>query len=212
MLSVCEVFKSIQGESSFAGLPCSFIRLQGCNLRCRWCDTTYAWDQGQPRTVAEVVEEVCAHETRYVELTGGEPLLQSEAPRLCTALLDKGKTVLVETNGSTDISLLPREVRRIMDVKCPSSGMVDTFRFENLDVLTTRDELKFVLASREDFDWAFDFVKKHELLERLPIIFSPVFTELAPEALAQWILQSGETIRLGLQLHKYIWPPQMRGV
>ena len=212
MLKVCEIFKSIQGESSFAGEICSFIRLTGCNLSCAYCHTGYARQEGEYREIGAIVAEVESHRTRFVEITGGEPLLQAETPLLCEKLLAAGMTVLVETNGSLDISALPEPVVRIMDVKCPSSGMANSLHMNNLKELTGNDQCKLVIADRDDFSWATAFLGTHRLFGRVPVIFSPAFGILPPRLLADWILQAGLPIRLGLQLHKFIWDPQQRGV
>lgn len=226
---ITEIFKSIQGESSHAGLPCIFVRLTGCNLRCAWCDTAYAFHGGTKYSLDEVIEKVGefsrgekngARETRLVEITGGEPLLQPETPELARRLLDGGYTVLIETSGERDVSKLPREVVKIMDVKCPDSGEGGTFDLGNLDALERKDEIKFVIASRRDYEFARDFIAEHRLMERAgEIIFSPVFADPAgswpameARALAEWILADSLPVRLGLQLHKFIWDPAMHGV
>jgi 7-carboxy-7-deazaguanine synthase len=205
MLSVTEIFTSIQGESTFAGLPCVFVRLAGCNLRCTYCDSTYAYAPGAPRTVESVVEEVAALAVTLVEITGGEPLLQAETPELCRRLLDRGRRVLVETNGTLDIGALPPGVVRIMDVKCPGSGEAGRLLPGNLAALRPEDECKLVLCDRADFDWAAAFVREHDLARCCTVIFSPVWATLPPADLAEWILSSGLTVRLGLQLHKVVW-------
>jgi len=212
MLSVCEIFKSIQGESTFAGKICSFVRLAGCNLQCRYCDTKYALKPGINLSAERIVKEVLSFDTTIVEITGGEPLFQEETPLLCEMLDSYGKTVLIETNGSLDISVLHKRIIRIIDIKCPSSGMTDYFRYSNLSYLRPMDQLKFVIADRRDFKWACKFVKKHKLQQRCIVIFSPVVPDLEFKDLAEWILNSDLDIRLGLQLHKIIWGPEARGV
>jgi 7-carboxy-7-deazaguanine synthase len=211
-LLVCETFASLMGESTRAGLPAYFIRLTGCNLRCRYCDTPYAYEGGQEMTVAALVEAVRAQPHRLVLVTGGEPLLQADTPRLLADLLDAGCTVCLETNGSRPIGSVDARVHRIVDVKCPGSGMADHQDWRNLDLLTPRDEVKFVITDRFDFTWALKVVKTHRLAERLPVLISPVFGQVVLREAAAWILDSGLPLRLNLQLHKYIWGPEVRGV
>ncbi len=213
-MQVTEIFFSIQGECTYAGRPCVFVRLTACNLRCNWCDTEYAFYGGERMRVEEVLERVHTYPARLVEITGGEPMLQEEEVlELCRSLLGGGYQILIETSGERDLSRLPPEVVKVMDVKCPGSGEGDSFRYENLAVLTPRDEVKFVLADRCDYEFARDFAKRHGLPGRVnAIIFSPVFGELEPRVLAEWILADGLDVRLGLQLHKFIWEPTMRGV
>jgi 7-carboxy-7-deazaguanine synthase len=211
MISVCEQFKSIQGESTYAGMPCSFIRLSGCNLRCSYCDTPYAAGPGTPLSVAAVVDVVAGHGVTLAEVTGGEPLLQDETPELCRRLLEKGYTVLVETNGSLDISALPAGCIRIMDVKCPMSGMAGSLREANIDSLGPRDEVKFVISGKDDFLWAREFVLSRGLHGRCTVLFSPVQGRCAPRELSGWILEASAPVRLGLQLHHYIWGADARG-
>ncbi len=220
---ITEIFKSIQGESTRAGLPCIFVRLTGCNLRCVWCDTAYAFHGGTKMTVEQVVArvaELAEGKVRLVEITGGEPLLQEEVFPLAEKLLAMGYTVLVETSGERAIGRLPREVIKIVDVKCPDSGEADTFRMENLEALADGDEVKFVIASRRDYEFARAFTARNGLDQRVrQVLFSPVFEDpegkwpgLNPRELAEWILADGLPVRLGLQLHKFIWDPAMRGV
>lgn len=211
-VKINEVFYSIQGESTWAGQPCIFLRLSGCNLRCTWCDTTYAFYDGEEMTVEEVFDRVKSYPCRLVELTGGEPLLQEEVYPLMDRLLEKGYEILIETSGSLDIRRLDPRVHIIMDIKCPGSGMSQWMRWENIQALTSRDEIKFVIRDRKDYEWAAEVVHRYNLAGRCPLLFSPVFGELEPHQLAQWILQDGLQARLQLQLHKYIWDPQMRGV
>jgi 7-carboxy-7-deazaguanine synthase len=205
MLRICEIFKSIQGESTHAGKICSFARLSGCNLRCTYCDTAYAWVEGEDRSLDEIVREVQTHRTGLVEITGGEPLLQKETPALCSRFIDLGYTVLVETNGSLDISLVPPPAIRIVDVKCPGSGHGDSFLQKNFSLLTAADECKFVLSDKNDFFWALDVVKKENLHRTATVIFSPDMKLLRPKDLAEWILEENAPVRLGIQLHKIIW-------
>ncbi|MGB6524958.1 MAG: radical SAM protein [Candidatus Acidiferrales bacterium] len=226
---ITEIFKSIQGESSYAGLPCIFVRLTGCNLRCKWCDTAYAFHGGTRHSLDEVLSRVrelskarngAAGEVRLIEITGGEPLLQPETPELARRLLGEGYTVLIETSGEKDVSTLPREVVKIVDVKCPDSGEFGTFRLANLEALEQKDEVKFVIASRRDYEFARQFLAEHGLAERVhEILFSPVFADpegtwpaMDARALAEWILADNLPVRLGLQLHKFIWDPAMHGV
>jgi len=223
---VTEIFKSIQGEGTRAGLPCIFVRLTGCNLRCVWCDTTYAFHGGTKHGLGEVLARV--HElsgqgqrkTSLVEITGGEPLLQPETPELARGLLAAGYTVMIETSGERFVGILPREVIKIVDVKCPDSGEADTFDLANLDVVDDKDELKFVIASRRDYDFAREFTERHQLAARVrQVLFSPVFEDpegrwlgLNPRELVAWILADGLPVRLGLQLHKFVWDPATKGV
>lgn len=213
MLKVNEIFYSIQGESSCAGLPCVFVRLTGCNLRCSWCDTAYAYEEGCSVSFDEIMSRIEAYPCRLVEITGGEPLLQHDTPELVKLLLDRGYTVLVETNGSQNISLLDARCIRIVDIKCPSSGEAEKNDLSNLKRLTMQDEVKFVVGSREDYDYA------KSVLEKLPdffkiknIHFSPLYVIMTPVMLAGWMLEDGVAARLSLQQHKIIWPGTLRGV
>lgn len=213
-LKVNEIFYSIQGESSFAGLPCVFIRLTGCNLRCTYCDTRYAYEQGRNMPLRAVVDWVQSYRCPLVEVTGGEPLIQEDVPELVCRLVDLGFTVLLETNGSQDIRRIDRRCVRIVDVKCPSSGESAKNDLENLYRLTDNDELKFVIGDAQDYMYA------KEMVNALPtsyskkgtIHFSPVFDRMAPDELAKWILKDRLNVRLHLQLHKLIWPSAERGV
>ena len=210
---VTEIFKSIQGESTFAGLPCVFVRLTGCNLRCHWCDTAYAFHGGQAMTEEQVLERVRELGGKLVEFTGGEPLLQKGVPGLAARLLVDGWRVLMETSGERFIGELPRAVVKIVDVKCPGSGESDKFCPENLAALERKDQIKFVILDEKDYQYARDFMTRFELRSRVDeIIFSPVFGQLPPRTLAEWILRDGLEVRLGLQLHKFIWQPEARGV
>jgi 7-carboxy-7-deazaguanine synthase len=212
VLRVNEIFHSIQGESTWAGEPCVFVRLTGCNLRCAWCDTAYAFHEGRDFTVEQVVERVRAYGCKLVELTGGEPLLQRESVPLMQALLGAGHTVLLETGGSLPIEQVPRGVRRIVDVKCPASGESEHNRWENLAHLEHEDELKFVLADREDYTWAARQIRERELSGRCPILFSPVHGRLDPGQVARWVLDDRLPVRVQIQLHKVLWPQVSRGV
>ncbi len=210
---VTEIFKSIQGESTFAGLPCVFIRLTGCNLRCHWCDTAYAFYGGQKMSPEDVLARVRQFGGKLVELTGGEPLLQKEVYPLTEQLLAEGYRVLIETSGERFVGNLPQPVFKILDVKCPGSGESEQFCFDNLAVLDSKDQVKFVILDENDYRFARDFLAKHELQSRVQeVIFSPVFGQLAPRQLAEWILRDGLEVRMGLQLHKFIWDPDARGV
>jgi 7-carboxy-7-deazaguanine synthase len=221
---VTEIFRSIQGESSYAGLPCVFVRLTGCNLRCRWCDTAYAFYGGTKMEVEEVLARVGelsgGASDGLVELTGGEPLLQPECVSLAERLLTAGHRVLIETSGERLIETLPREVVKIVDVKCPDSGEGGTFRLENLEALDRKDEIKFVIGSRRDYEFARDFASQHELIRRVgQVLFSPVVADplgswpgLEARQLAEWILADRLPVRLGMQMHKFIWDPAARGV
>lgn len=202
---VTEIFRSIQGESTRAGFPCAFIRLTGCSLRCVWCDTAYAFSGGQVLTVSEAAARVLALETDLVEVTGGEPLEQYGVYPLMDRLLEHGKTVLLETGGHVPLDRVDPRVVKIVDVKAPGSGMMAANLSENLDSLGRRDEIKFVLADRRDFDWALAFVRERDLDGRHVVTFSPVWETLSAADLAGWIRDSGRPIRLGLQLHKLLW-------
>jgi 7-carboxy-7-deazaguanine synthase len=211
---VCELFTSIQGESTFAGRPCFFVRLSGCNLRCGWCDTPYAWTGGEAMGMETLLDRVLAPGCSLVEITGGEPLLQEGTPRLIRRLLDQGLTVLLETNGSLDLSPVDPRCVRIMDVKCPGSGESGSNRWANLDLLTERDEVKFVLGGENDYCFARDLILGGKL-RRVPagrIHLSPVHGSLSPRTLAEWMIRDLVPARLSLQLHKRIWDPETRGV
>jgi 7-carboxy-7-deazaguanine synthase len=226
---ITEIFKSIQGEGTRAGLPCIFVRLTGCNLRCSWCDTAYAFHGGQRMTVEDVLERVEVLNRRpdgaptgvpLVELTGGEPLLQQDTCELAEHLLAAGYTVMVETSGERFIGVLPKDVIRIVDIKCPDSGEPGSFDMRNLPELNEKDEVKFVISSRRDYEFARDFSRQHHLEEHIyAVLFSPVHEDpkgqwqgLEPRQLVEWMLEDGVGARLGLQLHKIVWDPAMRGV
>jgi len=225
---ITEIFKSIQGEGTRAGLPCIFIRLTGCNLRCTWCDTAYAFYGGSKHSIGDVIAQVDelsggnsgATQVRLVEITGGEPLLQSETPELAEKLHAAGYEVMIETSGERFVGALPRDVIKVVDVKCPDSGEADSFNMSNLEALTSNDEVKFVISTRRDYEFARDFTARHDLARRVrQVLFSPVFRDpagswegLSAARLAEWILADGLPVRLGLQLHKFIWDPVMKGV
>ena len=211
-LRVNEIFHSIQGESTFAGRPCAFVRLTGCQMRCAWCDTEYAFHEGSWMTVDEILERVAAYDCPLVEVTGGEPLLQPAVHPLMTALCDAGHEVLLETGGGLDISAVDPRVRRIVDVKCPGSGEAANNRWENLDGLRPSDEVKFVVADRADYDWAKEVIERRALAGRCPVHVSPVHGRVDLAALAGWILEDRLPVRLSLQLHKLVWNPSARGV
>jgi len=211
MLKICEIFKSIQGESTYAGCICTFVRLTGCNLDCSYCDTRYAFTEGTMMSIEKILEIVDSYGVKLVELTGGEPLFQDKSATLCERLLQKGYTVLVETNGSLPIRLLPSGCIRIVDVKCPGSGSGESFLLENVDHLNTMDEVKFVISDKPDFVWACDFINRFQLHKKSTILFSPCIGRIEPAALASWIVDSDVPVRLGLQLHKFIWGDK-RGV
>lgn len=205
-----EIFMSIQGESSYAGLPCVFVRLAGCNLQCSWCDTPYArGNEGSYELDADgVTAEVRKYGCRLVEITGGEPLLQDEAPRLAVRLLDEGYRVLIETNGSVGLNTLDKRVIKVVDVKCPSSGHAGSFLLSNLPFISPDDEIKFVIKDREDYEYAKRFLEEfiEDRTER--VLFAPVKNELPARELAEWILKDSLKVRLQLQLHSYIWPDE----
>lgn len=212
-LKICEIFYSLQGESTRAGLPCIFIRLSGCNLDCAWCDTPYARTESTPMTIGEILEKIRPFNCRLVEITGGEPLLQKHTKALTQALLANNYKVLVETNGSLDISVLPEGCVRIIDVKPPSSGHEKSFLTANLKHLSEQDELKFVIADRQDFEFAENFLKSTQVdMDAARIHLSVAWGALSPEVLSEWIIQSNINARLSLQLHKIIWDPDSRGV
>lgn len=212
VLRVTEIFHSIQGESTHAGRPCVFVRLTGCNLRCVWCDSAYAFHGGSSMTVREVVERVRDYGCEWVEITGGEPLLQHDVYELMQALVSERFSVLLETGGSLPIDRVPVGVRRIVDVKCPGSSEVERNHWENLDQLRDGDELKFVLASRDDYEWAARQVRDRALDRRSPVLFSPVHGTLDPGEMARWVLEDRLPVRVQLQLHKILWPGAEKGV
>jgi 7-carboxy-7-deazaguanine synthase len=211
-LLVHEIYRSIQGESTFAGLPCVFIRLSVCDSRCVWCDTPHAFNEGSWRGIADVVDQVRAFGCPLVEITGGEPLLQEDVFGLMKRLADLKLTVLLETSGAHDITRVDPRAHIIMDLKCPDSGECAGNRWANLELLKPADQIKFVIASRADFDWAVETIDANRLQNRFNVLLSPVFDAVKPIDLASWLLQSGLQIRMQLQMHKYIWDPKARGV
>jgi 7-carboxy-7-deazaguanine synthase len=213
MLTINEIFHSIQGESTHAGRPCVFVRLTACDLRCSWCDTPYAFTEGRKMSVEEVVSQVERFDGDLVEITGGEPLLQPDVYPLMTRLLETGRTVMLETGGHLSISSVPAGVIRIVDVKCPGSGEADKNHWANLDLLTKADEVKFVIKDRADYEYARDVVAKHHLTGRTrAVLFSPVHDVMPAKDLAAWILADKLRVRLQLQVHKYVWGADVRGV
>jgi len=210
LLKVNEIFYSIQGESSYAGFPCVFIRLTGCNLNCTYCDTRYAFKKGRNMTIEKILKSVNQFECPLVEITGGEPLLQTETSRLAQMLSDSGYRVFVETNGTQNIDLLPVNVSCIMDIKCPGSGEEKKTDWANIHRLDRNDEVKFVLTSRADYLWATEIIRGYRLTEKVTILFSPVLGKLDPAEIARWILEDGLDVRLQLQIHKIIWPDETR--
>ena len=211
-MRVTEIFHSIQGESTFAGQPCVFVRLTGCPLRCTWCDTEYAFYGGSGQSIEQILAKVESYGCRLVEVTGGEPLAQPESLTLITRLCERGFDVLIETSGAIDTAAVDMRAHVILDVKCPGSGMSDRMHWPNLDRLTGKDEVKFVLTDRSDYDWACHVLAQYELASRCPVLMSPVFGSLDVRQLAEWILADRLPVRLQLQLHKLIWTPDMRGV
>jgi 7-carboxy-7-deazaguanine synthase len=212
-LTVHEIYHSIQGESTWAGLPCVFVRLTFCDLHCTYCDTTHAFYEGEKKTLPEILSAVSKFNCPLVEITGGEPLLQKNVLPLMTALADAGKTVLLETSGAHDISTVDVRVHRIMDLKTPDSGECDRNLWSNISHLTPRDEVKFVIGSRDDYEWSRTKLREHNLPARChAVLFSPVFGRIDPRQIVDWILTDALPVRFQLQLHKFIWPPETRGV
>ena len=212
-LTINEIYCSIQGESTWVGLPCVFVRLTFCDLRCNYCDTAYAFYEGRKLTLPEIVELVITYQCPLVEITGGEPLLQKNVLPLMTQLCDRGLTVLIETSGAHDISRIDPRVHRIMDLKTPGSGECQRNHYENVAWLTRRDEVKFVIGSREDYLWSKEQVEKFQLEERCgTVLFSPIFGRIEPREIVEWILEDKLRVRFQLQLHKFIWAPETKGV
>lgn len=213
-MRITEIYKSLQGESTYAGLPCVFVRTTGCDLRCSWCDSAFTFTGGTTMTVDEVVAEVERLDCYLVELTGGEPMLQKDIDELARRLCDAGHTVLIETGGHRDVSAakLDERVVRIMDVKCPGSGEAHRNHWENLAHLRPTDEVKFVLAGREDYEWAREVIRREGLERRARVLMSAAFELVTPAEVAGWILEDGLEVRFQLQMHKLIWDPRARGV
>ena len=213
MLKVNEIYYSVQGESTFAGLPCVFVRLTYCNLRCDYCDTEYAFYEGNYMSVSEIIEKVKEYDCKLIEITGGEPLVQmDECLLLMNQLCEEGFEVLIETGGSLSITDIDPRVKIIMDLKCPSSGMGKKNLYENINYLKQNDELKFVIGSREDYDWSINIIQKHQLENKCKILFSVVYGKLEPIKLVNWILEDKLNVRFQLQMHKFIWHPETKGV
>jgi 7-carboxy-7-deazaguanine synthase len=212
-LTINEIYRSIQGESTWAGLPCVFVRLTFCDLRCTYCDTAYAFYAGAKMQLPEIVQRVLAFDCPLVEITGGEPLLQRNVVPLMTELCDRGKTVLIETSGAHDISDIDPRVHRIMDLKTPGSGESARNRYENIAHLTARDEVKFVIGSREDYLWSKQKIAEFDLISRCgTVLFSPIFDRIDPREIVEWLLEDNLKVRFQLQMHKFIWTPETKGV
>jgi len=211
-MRLTEIFYSIQGESSFIGRPCVFIRTTACNLRCVWCDTVYSFYGGEEMRLDDIMKRVAGYGCKLVEITGGEPMLQKEIYELCDRLLAADHTVLIETGGSLDLSKLDPRVIKIVDLKCPGSGEVEKNYWPNLEILQPRDQIKFVIKDRADYDWTLEVIRRHRLDTRFHLLFSPVFHEMELRPLAEWMLADHVNAQLQVQLHKSIWPPEMRGV
>jgi len=212
MLKVNEIYFSIQGESSNAGLPCVFVRLTYCNLRCAYCDTEYAFYDGKDLSIDEIIEQIDKFDCKLIEITGGEPLVQKESLELMKALCDKGFTVMLETGGSLSIKEIDPRVKIIMDLKCPSSGMLKKNIYKNLDYLKSDDEVKFVIGSKEDYVWTKETLEKYDITSKCEALFSVVFGKLEPVKLVEWILEDKLNVRFQLQMHKFIWEPTAKGV
>jgi 7-carboxy-7-deazaguanine synthase len=211
-MRIIEIYQSIQGESSFAGLPCIFVRTAGCDLRCIWCDSEFSFKGGEQMSIEQIIERVEQYPAKLVELTGGEPLLQKDIPELALKLLDRGYTVMIETGGHRDISVLDPRVIKIMDIKCPASKESEKNLWSNLDYLTERDEIKFVIADRSDYEWAREVIRTREMERRFRLLLSPAYGMLDPKELVEWMLADGLQARFQLQIHKYVWKPDTRMV
>mgnify|MGYP001564945447 CR=1 FL=1 len=212
-MKVCEIFYSIQGESTYSGLPCVFVRTAGCNLRCSYCDTRYAYEDGIEMVSEEIIEKIKTYKCRLIEITGGEPLVQlDEVNKLIAILLANGYDVLLETNGSINLQSVDQRVVKIMDLKCPDSGMSKTTCWENINHLIDHDQIKFVLSSRKDYEWAKKIIAKHFAYRKIELLFSTAFNSIKPPEVVKWVLEDSLNVRFQLQIHKYIWDPKTRGV
>ena len=212
ILKVNEIFKSIQGESTYSGLPCIFIRLTYCNLRCTYCDTEYAFHDGKDMSIGEILDHIKPMKTKLVEVTGGEPMLQDNTIPLMRELLEKNYTVLLETSGAISLKDVPSEVKKIVDFKCPSSAMSDRNLWSIIDELNDKDEVKFVIGDQQDYQWTKSKINEYNLNQKWTVLLSPVFGKISLEKLAKWILEDNLDVRLQLQMHKYIWDPDKQGV
>jgi 7-carboxy-7-deazaguanine synthase len=212
-MKVCEIFYSIQGESTYSGLPCVFVRTAGCNLRCSYCDTSYAYEDGIEMVSEEIIEKIKTYKCRLIEITGGEPLVQlDEANKLMAILLANGYDVLLETNGSINLQSVDQRVVKIMDLKCPDSGMSETIYWKNINHLNDHDQIKFVLSSRKDYEWAKKIIAKYFASRKIELLFSTAFNSIKPVEVVKWLLEDSLNVRFQLQIHKYIWDPKTRGV
>lgn len=212
-LRVNEIYKSVQGESSWVGLPCTFVRLARCHLRCVWCDTAYAFRGGENMALEDILARCKELKCKLIEITGGEPLVQKQCPELARLFVEEGYTVLVETSGTLPIRVLDDRVIRIMDLKCPGSGECEKNDWSNIEALTAKDEVKFVLASRDDYKWSRDVIRRYDLSNQCgALLMSPVFGQIEATKIVEWILEDELPVRFQLQLHKFIWPPESRGV
>lgn len=212
-MNICEIFQSIQGETTYSGLPCAFVRTSGCNLRCSYCDTKYAYEDGTEMLVDDVIQKVQLYNCRLIEITGGEPLLQQdEVNILASELIKSGHEVLIETNGSISIKDIDRRAVRIVDLKCPDSGMSERICWDNIQHLEPHDQVKFVLSSRRDYDWVREVIAENPPLRKVEVLLSTAFGLLEPKDLVRWMLDDGLNVRFQLQIHKYIWHPSARGV
>ena len=212
MIKINEIYYSIQGESTKAGLPCVFVRLTYCNLRCTYCDTEYAFYEGKDYSIDQIISEIKKYDCRLVEITGGEPLMQKESLDLMKNLCDEGFEVLLETGGSLPIKDIDQRVKIIMDLKCPSSGMLKKNMYENIQHLKQTDEVKFVMGSREDYEWTKEILNKYELTKKCAVLFSVVFGQIEPVKIVNWLLEDKLNVRFQLQMHKFIWEPDKKGV
>lgn len=212
MIIVNEIFYSIQGEGTKVGLPCVFVRLTGCNLRCTYCDTEYAFYEGKGHTIDQIIQKIEEYDCNLVEITGGEPLMQPESLELMAVLANNGYEVLLETGGSLPIKDVDKRVRIILDLKCPSSGMLKKNFYENIKHVKSFDEIKFVIGSREDYDWTKEIIKKYSLEEKCALLISPVFGKIDSVEIVNWILEDKIKVRFQLQMHKFIWSPDTKGV